>query len=201
MLDKQDTRSVAHNSKAETSKFQCLRLTRCANVIREDFHRSQSSLTIKCVNSAKLLGVILDQELRWNQHVTYATRKGESLLFAINHLTRPSFGLPAQYVCRLYSAIVVPKVEYALPVWYTPLHRPSPTSHKRGSTQHTRTIGKLQRLTCKMITSAFKSSPSDVMELLANIPLVQLRLANTCYREAHWLCSLPSSHPLRPHVL
>ena len=52
-----------------------------------------------------------------------------------------------------------------------------------------------------MITGTFKSSPSDVMELLANIPLVQLQLADTCYREALWLCSLPSSHPLHSHVL
>ena len=201
MLDKQDAWSVAHNSKAETSKFQCLRLTQCANVIHEDFHRSQSSLTIKCVNSTKLLGVILDQELCWHQHFAYATHKGESLLFAINCLTRPSFGLLAQYVCRLYSAVVVLKVEYALPVWYTPLHCPSPTSHKHGSAQHTRTISKLQRLACKMITSAFKSSPLDMMELLANIPPVQLQLADTCYREALRLCSLPSSHPLHLHAL
>ena len=53
----------------------------------------------------------------------------------------------------------------------------------------------------QMITGTFKSSPSDVMELLANIPPVQLRLANTCYREALRLCSLPSSHPLHLHVL
>ena len=82
------------------------------------------------MDSTKLLGVILDQELHWHQHVDYATHKGESLLFAINRLTRPSFGLPAQYVRRLYSAVVVPKVEYALPVWYMPLHRPSPTSRE-----------------------------------------------------------------------
>ena len=67
--------------------------------------------------------------------------------------------------------------------------------------RHTRTIGKLQRLACKMITGTFKSSPSNMMELLANIPPVQLRLADTCYREALWLCSLPSSHPLHSHVL
>ena len=30
-----------------------------------------------------------------------------------------------------------------------------------------------------MITGTFKSSPTDMMELLANIPPVQLRLANT----------------------
>ena len=99
------------------------------------------------MSSAKLLGVILDQELHWHQHVNYATHKGESLLFVINRLTRPLFGLLAQYVHRLYLAVVVPKVEYTLPVWYMPLHCPSPTSHERGSAWHTRTIGKLQRLT------------------------------------------------------
>ena len=95
MLDKQDTWSAAHNPKAETSKFQCLRLMRCANIVCKDFHRLNSSLMIKCMESAKLLGVILDQELHGHQHMDYAAHKCESLLFVINCLTRPLFGLPA----------------------------------------------------------------------------------------------------------
>ena len=122
MLDKQEEWSPAHNSKAETSKFKCLRLTTRANVVHKDFSRANSNLIIKCDSSAKLLGVVVDQQLRWHQHVQYASQKGAQLLFVINRLTRPSFGLPAPYVRHLFTAVVVPKVEYALPVWYTPLH-------------------------------------------------------------------------------
>ena len=116
MLDKQEIWSLAHNSRAEISKFKCLRLSQCTNVVHEDFHRSNSDFVIRCKDSTKLLSIIVDQHLHWHQHIQYAIRKGESLLFAINRLTRLLFGLPAPYVRRLYKAMAIPKMEYALPV-------------------------------------------------------------------------------------
>ena len=98
MLDKWEYWSPAHNSKAETSKFKCLHLTQQVNCPCDNFHRLNSDLVIKCDSSAKLLGIIIDQQLRWHQHAQYATQKGQKLLFEINRLTRPSFSLPASYV-------------------------------------------------------------------------------------------------------
>jgi len=43
---------------------------------------------------------------------------------------------------------------------------------------------------------AFFSSATDILELLTNILLVHLRLANTCHQEALRLCTLPMSYPL-----
>ena len=116
------------------------------------------------------------------------------MLFAINRLTRPSFGLPAPYVHCLYMAVVIPKVEYVLPVWYMPLCASPSGGRTHGSVGHTTAIGKLQRLACKLITGAFKSAPLDTIKMLAYIPPIQIRLANTCYHEVLRLCT-PPVHP------
>ena len=65
---------------------------------------------------------------------------------------------------------------------------------------HTEIIGKLQWLTAKLTMGAFRSSNMDTLEVLANLPPVQLCLAATCHHEALHLFSLPSTHPLHLHV-
>ena len=154
MLDKQEIWSAAHNSHAELSKFRCVRFTRRTNLPQPDFQRTGSNIAIKCSASARLLGVEVDQELRWHHHTQLAIRKGEALLHVTNRLTRPSFGLPAQHVRRIYKAVVLPKVEYALPVWYTPVKPASPGRRAIGSVQHTRELEKIQRLACMSASSS-----------------------------------------------
>jgi hypothetical protein len=176
MLDKQNTWLAAHNSRAELSKFQCLRLTRRKDVTRTNFTHRQTQHTIECVPEARLLGVQIDQELRWHQHVQQAVWKAENLLLAVKRLTRPSFGLPQRHVRQLYISMVLPKLEYTLLVWYTPLHRNDRTGRHTGSVGHTKILEKIQRLGCLLITGAFRSTATDVLELHAMTPPVRLRL-------------------------
>ena len=118
MLGKQTTWSAAHNSRAEISRFQCLRLTRRKDMARSDFIHTQTHQVISCVEEPRLLGVHINRELRWHRHIQLAVQKTENLLMAVNRLTRPSFGLPERHVKRLYISMVLPRLEYALPVWY-----------------------------------------------------------------------------------
>ena len=72
MLDKQAAWSVVHNSQAKISKFQCLRLTRCKGIAQTDFVHRQTHHIIHCMDEARLLGVQINQELCWHQHVQQA---------------------------------------------------------------------------------------------------------------------------------
>jgi len=94
--------------------------------------------------------------------------------------------------------MVLPKVEYALPVWYSPpdFNAQQHTGRTRGSVGHMRQLAKVQRLGCKMITGAFRSTATDILDLHAHIPPIRLRLEDTCYCETLRLASLPESHPL-----
>jgi hypothetical protein len=195
MLDKQERWSRSHNSNAEISKFQCLRLTRKKNIERADFHRTTGQ-TIACVKTAKLLGVQLDQELRWHPQVTQAVKNGTNLLHAICRLTRPSFGLPYRYARRLFLSMVLPKMEYALPVWYTPIHTDERTGRRKGSIGHTKELAKVQRLGCKLLTGAFRCMATDVLDIHAFLPPIELRLSSSCFNESLRLVAVPNLHPL-----
>ena len=92
--------------------------------------------------------------------------------------------------------MVLPNLEYALPVWYTPIHEDPNTRRQTGSIGHTNIMDKIQRLGCKLITGAYRSTATDVLELHAWIPPIQIRLDDICYCEALRLVTLLSSHPL-----
>ncbi|KIJ35030.1 hypothetical protein M422DRAFT_262768 [Sphaerobolus stellatus SS14] len=85
MLDKQEMWSRTHNSNAEVSKFQCLRLTQKTGLTRTDFKRPTGEI-IKCVQVAKLLGVLLDENLQWHPQPTSAVKKATDLTLAISRL-------------------------------------------------------------------------------------------------------------------
>ena len=125
-----------------------------------------------------------------------AIGKGEALLHATNCLTWPSFGLPAHHMRRVYKAVVLPKVEYVLPVWYAPIQPSTSGGHTTGAVRHTRELEKVQRLTCKLITGAFHMTTSDILDVHTHVPPVVLRLTDTCHCEALRICALPTSHPL-----
>ena len=196
MLDRQETWSMAHNSPAEITKFKCVQFTHHADTSHPDFVCEGTGTVIKCSDSACLLGVEVDQELHWHHHVQLAIQKGEVLLHAANRLTRPSFGLPARHVRKIYMAIVLLKVKYAMPVWYTPVCSATSTAHTAGSVRHMHEIEKVQRLACRLMMGAFKSTATDVLELHTNIPPTALHLEDSCYREALCVCSLLKPHPL-----
>ena len=183
-----------------TDKNQCLRLTRRPNTERRPFIRRSSGKAIEVKEAAKLLGVIIDQELRWHNHVESVVAKGQKLLLACNRLTRPTFGLPAKFVRQLFTSIVAPAVEYAIPVWFFPPHHVADRNAQVGSVLHCRLLGKIQRMAGILITGAFRTTPTDLLDLHANLPPVALRLSNICHRETVRLCTLPKSHPLHAAV-
>ena len=46
-------------------------------ILRTDVIMQNTS--IRCVKSTKFLGVIIDNKLRWNDHITYVKKKSKSL--------------------------------------------------------------------------------------------------------------------------
>ena len=92
--------------------------------------------------------------------------------------------------------MVLPKLEYALPVWYTLMHEDSNTGRWTGSIGHTNIMDKIQRLGCKLITGAYRSTATDVLELHAWIPPIQIHLDDICHCKVLRLATLLSSHPL-----
>ena len=70
---------------------------------------------INSVNTYKILAVIMHNDLKWNSHVDYITKKACKKLHSLRVLRRPRV---SQFnILRIYLGSVRPVLEYAVPVW------------------------------------------------------------------------------------
>lgn len=74
---------------------------------------------IERVSSFKLLGITIDDNLKWNSHVNNICSKASQRLFFLKLLRRS--GVPKNDLLQFYKTIIRPVIEYACPVWQSGL--------------------------------------------------------------------------------
>ena len=111
-------------------------------------------------------------------------------------LTRLSTGPSVKLMCQLYISVAIPKMTYALDIWYTPPTKP--LSHRRsvGSVGVLRQMVKLQRMASLSIVGGMKSTPTDLLDTHTGLLPMELTLLYICHRATVQFCSLPLLHLL-----
>ena len=142
---------------------------------------------IKCANTYKILGVIMDNDLKWNCHVDYIIKKACKKLYSLRVLRRARVSRPN--ILRIYLNTVRPVLEYAVPVWQTIpayLSQAIERVQKRAlniiypeteSYAHALQLGKLDRLDDRRILLCYKymakmKCPSHPLHHLLPSPLL-----------------------------
>ncbi|KAJ6521719.1 hypothetical protein DFH09DRAFT_805194, partial [Mycena vulgaris] len=121
---------------------------------------------IKSSTSVKLLGVHLDRELRWKEQGATALGKGAGWLAQVDRLARPSRGIKAGQMRRLYLTTCIPPMLYAADIFLNPHNAKTHQSRNRAILAKLRTI---QRRAALAITGAMSSSPTEVLDVYANL--------------------------------
>ena len=75
--------------------------------------------TVNIVKHAKLLGVIVSNDLKWILHVNAICKKASKRLYALRLLRRNAF--PDSVLVKVYCTCVRPILEYACEVWHNNL--------------------------------------------------------------------------------
>lgn len=132
--------------------------------------------------TAKLLGVVFDQELRWKDHVQQAIKRATKTNIALCGLRH----LRPEQMRQLYQACVTPVMNYASTVWHDPL---------RDKT-HLRHLTTVQRTALIRILSAFRTVATATLEVEAQILPTHLRLRHRAQRTITRLHTLPRDHPI-----
>ena len=70
---------------------------------------------IERVHSYKILGIILSQDLTWNAHVDYISKKANKWLYAICILKKAC--VPKTDIVKVYISLIRSILEYAVPAW------------------------------------------------------------------------------------
>ena len=76
-------------------------------------------IPVEVVKHAKLLGVILSDDLTWNMHVDSIVKKAAKRVYMLYQLKRA--GIRQTDLVNVYVSVVRPVLEYACPVWHTKL--------------------------------------------------------------------------------
>lgn len=141
-----------------------------------------SGKTVEPSPTAKLLGVIFDQELRWKEHIQQAIKRATKVGIALGGLRH----LRPEQMQQLYRACVTPVVDYASTVWHDPL---------RDKT-HLRHLNSVQRTSLIRILSAFRTVATATLEVEAHILPTHLRLRHRAQNTIARLHTLPREHPI-----
>ena len=127
--------------------------------------QSSTPLYIKGVEvrpqeETKILGVVMDSELRFKNHIKKMSIRGLKAVLALKRMRT----LTTAAARQLFNATVAPVINYASAVW---MHTLGPAT--------TKTIRQIQKLGGQAITGAFSSVAGAVSEAEAYIPPVKAR--------------------------
>ena len=78
-----------------------------------------NNTSIEVVESHKLLGVLIQDDLKWRSHILSITKKAAQRLYILRVLRRN--GLPPKDLLSVYTALIRSVLEYACPVWHSSL--------------------------------------------------------------------------------
>ena len=125
---------------------------------------TMGEVTIERVKSAKLLGVHISNDLKWDEHVNYICQKGSKRLYFVRVLKRS--GVSANDLVKIFCVTIRSVLEYACELWHP------------GLTQcQSAKIESLQKRAMKII---FPSESYDIALNLANVPLLETRREEAC---------------------
>jgi hypothetical protein len=109
--------------------------------------------------AVEYLGVVLDSQLTWREHVVVKVRKAHNL-GACRRAYDVMWGLTPRVVHCLYISIVRPSICFASLVWWP--GRQAASAKKK--------LSQVQRLACLGITEVMPTSPTNAVEARICLP-------------------------------
>ena len=195
-----------HNCKFSINKFQLLDLSRKSvpNPLNPRLRNPIMCCTLVLGNhrilskeSAKFLGIMVDNKLNWKDQVVVALAKGHMWLMQFGRITRTTHGLRAKCIRCLYLAITIPRILYAADIFLTPQRHTGCPNSMHSSIK---SLASIQHKAALMITGALGSTANNIIDSMADLLPFYLLVENYRYRAALQLVTLPTTHPLQKPI-
>jgi hypothetical protein len=127
--------------------------------------------------SAKLLGVILDTHLRFDDHLAQIDKQCTRSIQAVTGLGRSGWGLLPDQRKLIYEACIAPKAMYAASVWAMPDVYGKKSARKRQMQQ----LNAIQRRAAHSIGGTFRTVSATAMNTILHLQPMEQRI-----QEALW---------------
>ncbi len=145
--------------------------------------------TVKPAKSIRYLGIWLDSQLNFNEHIQKTTSKALTATHALRILGNSIRGMHQAHTRKIYIGAIRPITTYGLPIFW---------KSKKG--KNLTTLSTTQNKCLHMITGAFKTTNITAMEIEASIPPIDIWMDHRLKMEALRTSSLPRDHPIVCHI-
>ena len=113
---------------------------------------------IELSNSAKFLGVTLDNKLSFNEHITNITNKAKASLMQCKRAVGPTWGLTPKVCKWIYTAVIRPILSYCVSIWIRATHTKS----------NTKKLARVQALALRIMSGAMPSTDWNALNHITN---------------------------------
>ena len=155
---------------------------------------------IPSTDTAKFLGIIVDNKLSWKAQGMAILAEGQDWLLKFGRIANTSKGIHTKYFCQLYLATAIPHILYATDMFLTPQQHVGKRSTKGSRYTIINKLTILHRKVAILITRTLKSTATDALNTLANLPPLDILIEQHRHNTALHLVSLPSDHPLHKPI-
>jgi ribonuclease HI len=132
------------------------------NLKHDKLNVTMNGVSLDLKNSFKYLGVIIDNKLRFTQHISYLKGKVIGITMNLLRLVKNNFGLNNNFLSIIYKAVIQPIVAYGCAIWFG----------KVDQILFRTTLNQIQRLMAIRCCSGYRTIASDAAGILANfLPL------------------------------
>ena len=107
---------------------------------------------LKSVNSVKLLGIMIQKDLKWDLHITESVKRANQKLYMLRLLKKHC--LSSQDLLDIYRSYVLPILEYGAPVWNGALTK-----------QHEESLEKIQKRALRIINGSNYTNYEETLQV------------------------------------
>lgn len=122
---------------------------------KPNFHMRNKIL--HCVTELRYLGVIIQENLKWDSHIDNVTNKAKINSLKLKIICRRTWGIDKKSMTLIYNTAIRPTITYAAEIWATRL-----TIKQRNK------IISIQRVALIGITNAYKTTSILVLQVIGN---------------------------------
>ena len=108
---------------------------------------------IEQVQKYKYLGMILDNKLKWNDHVNYVIERCKRRMFILKYVANTKWGTTKELIIKIYEAVIRSIIDYGIFIYYSNTSETNKTKIKR-----------IQFEAIRIATGALKSTSTLLLE-------------------------------------
>jgi hypothetical protein len=123
-------------------------------------HPVIDGMSVPFVDSAKILGVIVDRRLSWHKHLSEKCESVRRILFKLSKVLKLSFGLKPKTLLKLYPIIITSRLFHGIVAWCPALNFKVLCSM----------LQKLHYTFCRSIAKMFRTASGPLSQCVVGLP-------------------------------